>query len=528
MKRFSSVNMIQARLQIGRPNDEYEREADAMADRVTQMSLQYMMPVAQKPDIQMKCAQCEEEEEAIQMKPVQEGKERIQMNPTGDPSTLMQVPVHNTGTNMIQRDEGTSQVENTVTSHTQDPSTHIWSGLVDRREYVPASGASPERDLGTISGVRINFNPDTCTVILPSKLKFEHPDATNWPFCSQDSGNPPPAPQLSQEVFDDIRERYIRLSNEWLNGWYKVRLNNCEHSCAGREMDINVVVEEDVANADTTVVLANTRGRSCASPSTVTIHAQEPGGGGVMDDRLIHESGHMALGFFDEYPVSQGNPDEESVRTEDFSMAGSSSDYRSWMLLHERHFDFVPEFLETIFPDCDAELVEINRPEITFEFSGVFGGTDYQGGGYYIGLGLDFGLPLSRTRDWGLFLGAHTHVLLSLMEQDRTAFLLGARLGIEHTFGASTGGFQWGGYGELGYGTFGRQEPGTSSTERFGAPYYMVGGNLGYSFAPAGGAIPFLGAEGGYGSTILSEEDRETYGNNEWFYLGLSAGVEWR
>lgn len=71
---------IQRRLEIGRPDDIYEREADAVADSVMKMtpvsSLQ-MKPVRQMPDIQMKCKECEEDEKLqmhadgnkMQMKP---------------------------------------------------------------------------------------------------------------------------------------------------------------------------------------------------------------------------------------------------------------------------------------------------------------------------------------------------------------------------------------------------------------------------------------------------------------------------
>lgn len=436
--------------------------------------------------------------------------------------------ISSAGSTLIQRDDGTSRIEDTITSHSQDPGTNIWSGTATRREFVPSNGSTAERTLGTLSGVRIQFDPDNCTVRLPSKLKFEHPNASNWPGCSADQGNPIPSTPLSSTAFDALKEKYIRLTNQWLNGWYRVRLTNCEEACANRDIAINVVVEEDASNADTTVLLANTTGRSCASPSQVILHARGLQRGGILDHRLIHESGHMALGFFDEYPVSHGNTNEESVRTEDFSAAGSSSSYGDLMLLHERHYSFVPEFLRTIFPGCNAELVQISRPEVNFDFTSVFGVTSYDQGGVYMDLGLDLSFPLSRSRDWQLFLGAHSHILLPMVEPDRTAFLAGARLGLQHTFGTSSGGFQWGAFGEAGYGTFGRQTPGTFENERFGAPYYMVGGNLGYGLAPSSGMIPYLNVEGGYGSTILGEEERSTYGNNDWFFVGANAGFQWR
>ncbi|MGR9108905.1 MAG: eCIS core domain-containing protein, partial [Gammaproteobacteria bacterium] len=433
------------------------------------------------------------------------------------------------GANMMQRD-GDSEIEDIVHTTSQDATTGIWSGLVDRREYAPAEGSNPERTLGRINNVRISFDPASCVVTLPSKLKFEHPNESNWPRCPADQGTPLPSPALGGSEFDAIKERFIRLSNQWLNGWYRVRLTNCENDCSGREMDINVVVEEDEANADTTVVIANKRGRSCASPGQVTLHAQEPRGGDLLDSRIIHESGHMALGYPDEYPVSSGNHDEESVHTEDFSMAGRATAYRGWMQLQERHFSFVPVFLNSILPGCNAELVAVRRPEVNFEFNFTFGGTNYQGGGYYFGSGVDLEVPLSRSRNWQLFLGAHGHILMSLAEFDRTAFLAGARLGLQHTFGLSGGSFQWGGFGELGYGSFARgvEEPTSDDSERYGAPYYMAGGNLGYSFEPGAGLIPFLGGEAGYGSTLLRREELETYGNDQWFFVGLNAGFQWR
>ena len=483
---FFSPTGVQPKLMIGQPGDRYEQQSDQVADGV----------------VQRKCADCEEE--------------HIQMTSADVPS--------------IQKEEGTSEIQDTVTSQSQDAETDVFSGEVDRREVVPAEGSTPQRTLSTLRGVRIEYNPNSCTITLPSKLNFEHPNSTNWPRCGADHGNPVPSPQLDSTVFDELKARYIRLTNQWLNGWYKVRLSNCEVNCADQDMDINVVVEEDSANPDTTVVLANTTGRSCAIPSIVTIHAQGLNGGGILDHRLIHESGHMSLGYFDEYPVSRGNSDEESVRRDDFSAAGISSDFSHWMQLHNRHFSFVPVFLEAILPNCDAELVEISQPQLGYEFTAALGYTDYEGGGYHLDLGVDFELfPANRSRDLQLFLGAHSHILLPLSVPQRTAFLVGARAGLEYTFGSSAGGFQVGAFGELGYGTFAREgSEGRYSAERFGAPYYMAGGTAGYSFAPSSGLIPFLNVTGGYGSTILEETEGIDSQNSEWFFLGLNTGFQWR
>ena len=514
---------IQPKLTISPVDDPYEREADMVAEKVVNTPDElFTQPKISAISIQKKCAACErEEEEKVQRKSFQHLTE---INDQSSESISVS-GIYNT---LIQRQKGTSQVEDTVTSHNQDPITHIWSGTVDRREFVPASGSTPERNLGTIRGIRIEFVPTNCSISLPSKLKFEHPNSTYWPHCGEDSGDPIPSPQLDAGDFNATKGRYISLTNQWLNGWYKVRMTNCLGDCIGHEMDINVDVEEDAANADTTVVLANTTGRSCASSSQVTLHTKGLRGGGIMNHRLIHESGHMALGYFDEYPVSQGNPDEESVRSGDFSMAGSSSNFREWMQLYERHFSFVTEFLRTIYPDCQVELIEISRPETNLEFTGNIGGTSYRGGGLYYQLGLDLDIPVSRSRDWQLFLGAHSHLMMPLTNPDLTAFLFGARVGFQHTIGLSTGGFQWGGYGEMGYGTFGGEIPESFESGRYGASYFMVGGSLGYSGGPTSGILPFINLEGGYGSTILRGEDLAIYGNSDWFFLGLNAGLQWR
>lgn len=74
---------VQPKLEIGRANDKYEQQADAVADRVMRMPMPssrdlLMRPYTQKTDIQMKCAKCEEEEK-LQMKPVANGI--LQMKP---------------------------------------------------------------------------------------------------------------------------------------------------------------------------------------------------------------------------------------------------------------------------------------------------------------------------------------------------------------------------------------------------------------------------------------------------------------
>lgn len=63
---FFTIPSVQTKLEIGAPNDRFEKEADQMADQVVQKK-------ASTPThnfLQTKCAACTEEEESIQMKPL--------------------------------------------------------------------------------------------------------------------------------------------------------------------------------------------------------------------------------------------------------------------------------------------------------------------------------------------------------------------------------------------------------------------------------------------------------------------------
>ncbi len=64
---------IQTKLTIGSPNDRYEKEADAMADRIMRMPIAPVSLPSLKTNgnsIQAKCAACEHEEEQIRRKPL--------------------------------------------------------------------------------------------------------------------------------------------------------------------------------------------------------------------------------------------------------------------------------------------------------------------------------------------------------------------------------------------------------------------------------------------------------------------------
>ena len=63
-KASGSRPKVQTKLKIGHPNDKYEREADAMAERVMRMPMETpgaVMEKQEQPGVQLKCAACEEQ-----------------------------------------------------------------------------------------------------------------------------------------------------------------------------------------------------------------------------------------------------------------------------------------------------------------------------------------------------------------------------------------------------------------------------------------------------------------------------------
>ena len=93
LKPFFNANTIQAKLTIGQPNDPYEKEADAMADKVVQRlsepntgftnkneNIVQAKPVASPitPFVQTKCAACEQEEKLQKKDEMEEEDPRME------------------------------------------------------------------------------------------------------------------------------------------------------------------------------------------------------------------------------------------------------------------------------------------------------------------------------------------------------------------------------------------------------------------------------------------------------------------
>jgi hypothetical protein len=213
------------------------------------------------------------------------------------------------------------------------------------------------------------------------------------------------------------------------------------------------------------------------------------------------------------------------VRDYDFSLMADSADFTGWSVLHERHFAFATEFLKATATaadgsPCGARLVELNRPtKLDFRVSISGGYSSY--GGLYFGGGLDIGF-LSRNRDVRFSLGAHATFLAGLGLEDRSAYLLGLRVGLEKRFTPSSGGFTVGAFGEGGRGSFNIPGAAGRPFTSFAAPYVEGGLSVGYGLAPGSGLLPSFAAEAGAGTSIKTDE----HDPQKFFYLGLRAAVE--
>jgi hypothetical protein len=110
---FIGKQVIQRKLSIGSPNDVYEQEADAMADRVVSMG-DYQNAVQHSGSlVQRKCAACEEESN-LQMKPLSENispliQKKISNSEAGIASSSLAQQINST--------KGSGQVMDKSTKH---------------------------------------------------------------------------------------------------------------------------------------------------------------------------------------------------------------------------------------------------------------------------------------------------------------------------------------------------------------------------------------------------------------------------
>jgi hypothetical protein len=295
------------------------------------------------------------------------------------------------------------------------------------------------------------------------------------------------------------------------------------------------VATENNSNPDTVVTVVNRAGRS--DSATICARSWD-------DSTAVHEGGHQVLGVGNEYretDESLRDEDPDAFRPEvvrrDYSVMGEDSDSR-FAMLHARHFNAVKVFLEHIFPNCTATLVENSRPIIPdFRVNLGLGYAAVSGlSGLFVRTGIDVGIPLNRLRTWELTLGPEFTYMATLGDlRDQQAFLFGARVGLEGSTGLAGFGLTGGPFISAGYGRFTSTDPTASEYSREAdAAYGEAGASFGIRTGLQGGARINLGVEGAAGTALgapgvigpsgsdIASDPARTH----WFRVGLGAGLQ--
>lgn len=438
----------------------------------------------------------------------------------------------------------------TANPPTADPSG-TWSGTVHRTQTVeeyrqtPAHGRTPAstgwqrvRSIPQHTGdVNVEFDPHACTVRVPLRLvfynPFQQPPGTYDP-CANVPPNATPRTPLPTDTYSRMRREFTSALNEGLNGWYRARIDGCASGpCAGRDIPIQIDAVDGGPphGRDQDVSLINAAGRSCVSGGDAYIYAR---GGDSGRPMWVHEAGHFALGEGDEY-AEKGKPPERV--THDYSTM-SEAEWSRLGIFQERHYAFVPAFLDDVLhrmgqQGCRTSLRETPRslaPSLNVTFGGGYASFP-TGGGPYLDLGFETGIPTSRRRDWEGIVGAHARLLTDSTYPQREAFLLGVRLGIERRWGGSGHGLALGTFGELGGGAFNLGGEGGAQY----AGYAEAGGYLQYR-APLRADYPSLRLEGAAGTRLDTPGQIGAPGagtplpslpEQNWVRLGVQAVWTW-
>lgn len=438
------------------------------------------------------------------------------------------------GTPRIQRDDaggGSTEFSDSVSSTAPTSSSPVITGKVTRTETAPASGSQPSQVVSRRS-MNVAFDPSTCAVTIPFGYRFVQAVPADPGSC--DAG---PAPALmSTAAFNAVKANVLSAVNSGLNGWFDVQITGkgCPTGCADRPLPIRVVASENNSSPDKTITVVKRTGRSDAG--TVCALSWD-------DTTAAHEGGHQVLGLGDEYLETDEKfraVKPEWFRTErvrrDYSKMGPEAHSR-FAMFQTRHFAAVTAFLQNIFPGCTATLVARSRPVIPDFRLNVGGGYAAVSGlpGYFLRAGFDIGIPLDRMRRWEFTLGPEfTRLVASRDGRSQSAFLFGARFGLEGSTGDAGFGVSGGPFISAGYGRFSSIDPAATAPSReAGGGYGEVGARFGirtglegmrFNFGAEGAAGTALGAPGIIGPTgadIASDPTR-----THWFRVGLGAGLQ--
>lgn len=222
---FFNAAIIQPKLTIGQPNDQYEKEADSMADKAVQrlsdnkpgialknenfLQTKPIVPLANfTPFIQAKCASCEQEDKLQKKEEVDERdllKDKLQKkslfegNPDDDKNIqrkcadcneekkLQKKPIdkviHHNSDGIIQRKPGerkaetkSSQIKTTISMHVpkDDPAPDYSLGMKKLDAWELALFKIAPRLYGVVSTMK------------KGDLDYSYVDAINWEFTQSD------------------------------------------------------------------------------------------------------------------------------------------------------------------------------------------------------------------------------------------------------------------------------------------------------------------------------------------------------
>lgn len=392
-------------------------------------------------------------------------------------------------------------------------------GSVDRREYVRGAPTRVIHD----DSIQLSFNPGSCELVVPHVVRFQQPPSGTWGTCLPAARQTTAVPNIPAARMTSLQNEFIRLANERMNGWYEVHLEGtgCPACARSRNIPIRVRVGTDFSQMGvgqapvSTVTPVNRGGRSYVSGNQIVLCM----GDTDIAATIPHEAVHFALRHGDEYretdaavaaaaPRGQYSPEREIEG--DSSLAGSHHAHGRFALLHERHFQFAPAYLEGLYPGCRATLVALSRPAV-FPSVRLTLGAGYASisglSGGYESLAIELGIPLDRVRRWQLTLGPSATFMAKLSpgSASRSAFLLGARTGIEYRTSPGQGGLRLGAFGQLGAGWFSSRDYGAA-----GGSYDRSARSM-FGEAGIGGAYRFgtgtawrfnLGAEAAVGGAM--------------------------
>ena len=337
----------------------------------------------------------------------------------------------------IQRtgETGTSiYVDRLSTTNRNSAQPGIVSGEVERSEYINEQ-ARRQGNFIHRAMVGIKFNENECRIYIPHKIQFvNHPAGQTTTCIDTEGGTADPVRPVSSTDFRRIANNYLRVNNDSLNGWFRLRLTNAPAShCNEQNIPIIVEVQEVTSNPDTTVIITGNTGRSYVSGDlqrSTTVLCNDPD-----EETLIHEAGHMTLGHGDEYSERSRRP-AETERLTDFSRMAESGPSRL-QLFHERHFNFVAEFIKGIYPDCNASLIYGDRSRYTpdVNLSVSLGGAGGEFSGLFFSAGAELGIPFDALRRTQILIGPRLNFLQSTDYRNNiTALLYGVRLSFLGTF----------------------------------------------------------------------------------------------